>query len=82
MAKVRTPRTLKPKAEKKVLQMPDNANGNGNAVHAPVDMESEIRLRAYQLFEQRGCTHGQDAEDWFAAEREVLARYAEQKHTA
>ncbi len=41
-----------------------NGNGNGNAVEA-------IRVRAYQLFEQRGRVHGYDVEDWFRAEAEV-----------
>jgi len=38
--------------------------GNGN-------IEEAIRLRAYQLFEQRGRTHGHDVEDWFRAAAEV-----------
>ncbi len=80
MAKAKTPRTIKPKAEKKVLQMPDNNNGrNGYSVS---DLESEIRLRAYELYEQRGYASGQEEQDWFAAEREVLTRRADQSHTA
>ncbi|MGZ4787804.1 MAG: DUF2934 domain-containing protein [Terriglobales bacterium] len=39
--------------------------GNGNA-------EEAIRIRAYQLFEQRGRTHGHDVEDWFRAEAEIF----------
>jgi hypothetical protein len=31
-----------------------------------------IAKRAYQLFEQRGCAHGFDMEDWIAAEKEFL----------
>ena len=41
-----------------------NGNGNGNA-------EEAIRVRAYQLFEQRGRIHGYDVEDWFRAQAEV-----------
>ncbi len=33
--------------------------------------EDIIRIRAYQLFEQRGCEHGYDVEDWLQAEAEV-----------
>ena len=85
MAKARTPRTPKPKAEKtetKVLQMPETAaaNGNGNSNHSAVDVESEIRRRAYELYESRGHVDGQAEEDWIQAEREVRAR--QQKHTA
>jgi DUF2934 family protein len=30
-----------------------------------------IELRAYELFEARGCEHGHDSEDWFRAESEL-----------
>ena len=30
-----------------------------------------IELRAYGLFETRGCEHGHDWEDWFRAESEL-----------
>ena len=33
---------------------------------------STIAKRAYELFEQRGCAHGFDLEDWITAERELL----------
>ncbi|HWH56517.1 MAG TPA: DUF2934 domain-containing protein [Terriglobales bacterium] len=87
MAKARTPRVPKPKAEKaetKVLQMPETAaaaNGNGNSNHSAVDVESEIRRRAYELYESRGYVDGQAIEDWIQAEREVRARQS-QKHSA
>ncbi len=32
----------------------------------------QIALRAYQLFETRGGTHGHDWDDWFKAEAELL----------
>ena len=38
------------------------------------DATEEIRLRAYELWEKRGRQHGSDAEDWLAAEAEILAR--------
>jgi hypothetical protein len=31
----------------------------------------EIRLRAYQIYLERGRTDGQDAADWFQAEKEL-----------
>jgi hypothetical protein len=37
-----------------------------------VDVEEQIRQRAYQLYEQRGCQNGNDMEDWLTAEEEVL----------
>jgi hypothetical protein len=42
--------------------------------HAEVDVEAEIRRRAYELYEQRGYTPGHENEDWLVAEREILAR--------
>lgn len=41
----------------------------------PINLEEEIRRRAYEIFEERGCTPGNEHEDWVRAEREVLARY-------
>lgn len=80
MAKAKTPRVAKPRASKNVLQMPDNGTaGNG---FSPANLESEIRLRAYELYEQRGRTPGHEAEDWLAAEREVLERHTHQTQTA
>ena len=35
------------------------------------NVEAEIRFRAYQLYVQRGGTHGADLEDWLRAETEV-----------
>ena len=86
MAKAKTPSTTKPrttKTAKKLLQMPDSGNGNNNPPqYSPADFETEIRLRAYDLYQQRGCTPGQDEQDWLAAEREVLARRDQHQHTA
>ena len=31
-----------------------------------------IRKRAYELFVERGCVHGNDKEDWRAAEEELM----------
>jgi Protein of unknown function (DUF2934) len=45
------------------------------------DVESEIRRRAYELYEQRGYTEGYEKEDWLVAEREIMARYNNQ-HSA
>ena len=36
--------------------------------------EQYIRLRAYLLYEQRGCENGHDVEDWLAAEAEILGK--------
>ena len=41
---------------------------NENLTTDPLDL---IRVRAYELFEQRGCEHGHDMDDWLQAEKEV-----------
>ena len=81
MAKVKTPRTPKPKAEKaskNILRMPELVtSGNGN--YSPADLEAEIRMRAYEIYQQRGYSNGRADQDWVEAEREVLGR---QQHSA
>ena len=37
------------------------------------DIQTRIAERAYELHHHRGGHHGQDLEDWLAAEREVLS---------
>lgn len=52
------------------------------SVVVPINLEDEIRRRAYELYQQRGNAPGSEAEDWFAAEREVRQRYQQQQHSA
>jgi hypothetical protein len=42
-----------------------------------VNEEEKIRFRAYELFQQRGCQHGRDLDDWLHAEAELLHRKME-----
>lgn len=54
---------------------------NGNDTRLPIFAEitkkfDEVRQRAFKLFEERGCTSGNELEDWFKAEREVLGPVA------
>jgi len=42
-------------------------------------IEEEIRLRAYELYEQRGRQEGFQDEDWSRAETEILARHQRTK---
>jgi Protein of unknown function (DUF2934) len=45
----------------------------------PINVEEEIRRRAYELYQQRGAKPGHEREDWLAAEREVKQRYNQQQ---
>jgi hypothetical protein len=44
----------------------------------PINLEDEIRRRAYELAERRGFSSGHETDDWLTAEREVLHRYRQQ----
>jgi hypothetical protein len=46
----------------------------------PINLEDEIRRRAYELYQLRGPGAGNEADDWFTAEREVMQRY--RQHSA
>jgi len=81
MPKAKTPRATKPKAEKKILQTPENGSSNGFQF-SPADLEAEIRMRAYEIYQQRGYTNGRSDQDWFEAEREILARHSSENQTA
>ncbi len=35
-------------------------------------IQDAIRLKAYELYTQRGCQNGNDLQDWLAAEQLVL----------
>ncbi|HET9410223.1 MAG TPA: DUF2934 domain-containing protein [Candidatus Sulfotelmatobacter sp.] len=52
------------------------ADARGNVV--PINLEDEIRQRAYELAEQRSFQGGDPTQDWLIAEREVLQRYRQQ----
>jgi hypothetical protein len=44
--------------------------------HPPAALlHEEIRLRAWEIYCERGGHHGQHEDDWHRAEREVRARY-------
>jgi hypothetical protein len=45
-----------------------------------MNLHDEIAAVAYELFEERGCIHGCDLDDWLNAERMVLARHAGQEN--
>jgi hypothetical protein len=47
----------------------DEAKSEG---YTQVEIEAEIRRRAYALYEQRGKANGHAVEDWLRAEAEVL----------
>ena len=43
------------------------------AIREPEESESKIRLRAYELYEERGRADGHDLDDWLWAEAEMIS---------
>jgi hypothetical protein len=84
MPRAKTPRD-NTSLNKHVIPMPETTavpaiRKNGGSVGpTPIDLEAQIRQRAYELYEERGCTPGREIDDWFRAEREVLARSSQQQ---
>ena len=78
MAKARTPGNGNT-PKKRVLTVSAVPNIPGISHDSrPTELETEIRRRAYELYERRGCTPGHENEDWLIAEREVAERYQHQ----
>jgi hypothetical protein len=78
MPRAKTPRATTP-SNKQVLTMPEvtstaQVRKASSVTSQTVDLEGQIRQRAYEFYQERGCTPGQENEDWLRAEREVLAR--------
>jgi len=69
MANVKTPRIPRKQVTPKPISSVEAGNGSS------IDLESEIRRRAYELYELRGCAPGHEDEDWLVAEREIKARF-------
>lgn len=78
MPRAKTPRATTP-SNKQVLTMPEvtstaQVRKASSVTSQTVDLEGQIRQRAYEFYQERGCTPGHENEDWLRAEREVLAR--------
>src|ERR1700739_2368812 len=76
MGRARTPRSTNGKGKPTNTELQLASEAKKNLV--PINLDDEIRRRAYELSEQRGFTPGHENEDWFTAEREILSRYNQQ----
>jgi hypothetical protein len=60
------------------VRKPVRKNGKTASVPVPVNVEEEIRRRAYELYLERRATagsgSGDENQDWLVAEREILTR--------
>lgn len=87
----RSKKTLTPAqpANMQTPELPPNGAPHSGAtpVNAiPVNLEEQIRVRAYELYLQRRATagsangNGNQNQDWLIAEREILSRHSGPDH--
>ena len=62
-------------ATRKIAKRPEIVKTEPRATVIPINLEDEIRRLAYLYSERRGFEPGHEADDWLAAEHEVLQRY-------
>jgi len=55
-----------------VTNDPSKKKPKNSATESHTNLEEEIRRRAYELYEARGCEDGHDLEDWYRAEVEIV----------
>jgi hypothetical protein len=70
----KTSKTAKPAAKPTIISRSEPKEIR----NLPNDVRERIRARAYELWEQRGCQHGNPEEDWLRAEQEIAGGRAEQ----
>ena len=78
------PATLQVVSELQTDVRKDGRKNGKPASGASVNLEEEIRRRAYELYLQRGATAGGESgdenQDWLVAEREILSRHGGDEH--
>ncbi len=63
---------------KKITPITEGLTPELKKASSTMTLEDEIRLRAYELYEERGRTPGFEHQDWVRAEHEVLSRRSQQ----
>jgi hypothetical protein len=69
------PETNRPQANRPETKMFEVRKTDTRKNVIPINLEDEIRRRAYELYQQRQPNPGSEADDWFTAEREIMQRY-------
>jgi len=70
MVTTKRPRTTK-STRKAKTDAPEVAKVTTNTVN----IQDAVRIRAYELFKERGYRHGYDFDDWLRAENEVMVQF-------
>ena len=77
----KTAASIQPAAVQVAPEVPKNGKPANLVLVVPVNLEEEIRRRAYELYLQRRATagnenvNGDENTDWLIAEREIRSRY-------
>lgn len=83
--------SVQPATVQGASEVPKNGNStNVIPFSVPVNVEEEIRRRAYELYLERRATagdtngngNGNENQDWLIAEREILSRIGGRDHHA
>ena len=79
--------SISPAAVQTAPEVRENGKpANQVSVGVPVNLEEEIRRRAYELYLQRAATasngNGDESQDWLIAEREIRTRHGSQEQRA
>jgi hypothetical protein len=82
----KTAASIQPAAVQVAPEVPKNGKPANLVLVVPVNLEEEIRRRAYELYLQRRTTaggeNGNENQDWLIAEREILSRHGRMaRHT-
>ena len=77
----KTAASIQPAAVQVAPEVPKNGKPANLVLVVPVNLEEEIRRRAYELYLQRRGTagnenvNGNEGQDWLIAEREIRSRH-------
>ncbi|HEY1802669.1 MAG TPA: DUF2934 domain-containing protein [Terriglobales bacterium] len=77
MPRAKSPRNGDASA-RKITPITQGITQENKKASAAVNLQDEIRRRAYELYEARGAMPGYEHEDWVHAEREIMARHNQQ----
>jgi hypothetical protein len=53
---------------------PKKPSANATSEAPDIELEDQIRVRAYELYEARGQEDGHEQEDWFRAKEEITIK--------
>ena len=68
------PKTVSRKAVSKAMAKQEVETKRSSSAHLTQEQAEAVRLKAYELYLQRGCQDGNDVEDWKTAEAMVLSQ--------